>query len=436
MSTSPTPANKHKRQHALGSHTGETYPAAVIGAVDDDRATHRAHPARDAYRDELTHVDADGKVRMVDVSDKATTKRVAVAEGTVLMHPEAQTMVLADRAKKGDVLACARVAGIMASKRTSDLIPMCHPLNITKAAVDITPIPATGAGARGDGRVGFRVQATCGVSGVTGIEMEALTAASVACLTIYDMCKAVDRGMEIVDVRLLRKEGGRSGVWERGDDPQDERGASEVGRSGAQERGDAGSHDAASALAALPVPAVSFVGYQNAGKTTLVEQVIAKLTERGVRVGSIKHHGHKGFDVDEPGKDSWRHAQAGSRHVGLVSPDRWAEYADTGQEMELPRLLEHYTDVDVVIVEGYKAAGIPSIAVARSGIDRMRRRDSIDLLSPSTVAVACNEAVVRDWTARLTAAAEKAGCELRLPPFLDINDPEEVTEFVYRLTMG
>ena len=160
---------------------------------------------RDAYRDELTHVDEKGDVRMVDVSDKAVTKREAVAEGTILMHPET-------RAKKGDVLACARVAGIMAAKRTSDLIPMCHPLPLTKAKVEIEPVEA---GERADGRVGFHVVTTTGVTGVTGIEMEALTAASVACLTIYDMCKAVDRGMEIVDVRLLRKEGGRSGLWER-----------------------------------------------------------------------------------------------------------------------------------------------------------------------------------------------------------------------------
>ena len=201
--------------------------------TDDPRAG-----ARDAYRDELTHVDEHGDVRMVDVSEKETTRRVAIAGGTILMHPETQAMVLEDRAKKGDVLACARVAGIMAAKRTSDIIPMCHPLMITKAKVDIAPIAAPGAvsaaapgelgepgGAgvspegwappREDGRVGFRVTATCGVTGVTGIEMEALTAASAACLTIYDMCKAVDRGMEIVDVRLLRKEGGRSGLWQR-----------------------------------------------------------------------------------------------------------------------------------------------------------------------------------------------------------------------------
>lgn len=181
--------------------------------------------ARDARRDELTHVDAKGEVRMVDVSDKAETHRIAIAEGTILMHPETQAMVLQDRAKKGDVLACARVAGIMAIKRTSDIIPMCHPLLITKSKCDIAPIAPAGtpaedvpegwAPARADGQVGFHVLVTAGVTGKTGIEMEALTGASAACLTIYDMCKAVDRGMEIVDVRLLHKEGGRSGVWDR-----------------------------------------------------------------------------------------------------------------------------------------------------------------------------------------------------------------------------
>lgn len=167
--------------------------------------------SRDAYRDELTHVDEAGEVCMVDVSEKDATRRIAVAESSILMHPETQAMVLEGRAKKGDVLACARVAGIMASKRTSDLIPMCHPLNITKAKVEIEPIPAVGPAARADGRVGFHVLATCGVTGVTGIEMEALTAASIAALTIYDMCKAVDRAMEIVDTRLLLKEGGPFG---------------------------------------------------------------------------------------------------------------------------------------------------------------------------------------------------------------------------------
>ena len=189
--------------------------AASRGAATEGLGGPSSPQPRDAYRDSLTHVDEKGDVRMVDVSEKAVTQRMAVAEGSILMHPETQAMVLEDRAKKGDVLACARVAGIMAAKRTSDLIPMCHPLPLTKAKVEIDPIPASGEGARPDGRVGFRVTTTTGVTGKTGIEMEALTAASVACLTVYDMCKAVDRGMEIVDVRLLHKEGGRSGVWER-----------------------------------------------------------------------------------------------------------------------------------------------------------------------------------------------------------------------------
>ena len=161
---------------------------------------------------QLTHIDEKGDVRMVDVSQKADTERVAVAEGFISMKPETLALIVEGAAAKGDVLACARVAGVMAAKRTSDLIPMCHPLNITKAKVDCEPVAE---GVRSDGRVGIRVTVTCGVTGKTGIEMEALTAASVACLTVYDMCKAVDRGMEITDVRLLKKDGGKTGLWQR-----------------------------------------------------------------------------------------------------------------------------------------------------------------------------------------------------------------------------
>ena len=161
---------------------------------------------------ELTHIDEKGEVRMVDVSAKPDTERVAVAEGFIAMQPSTLELIATGSAAKGDVLACARVAGVMAAKRTSELIPMCHPLNVTKAKVDCA---AVGAGERADGRVGVHVRATCGVTGKTGIEMEALTAASVACLTVYDMCKAVDRGMEIMDVRLLKKDGGKTGLWLR-----------------------------------------------------------------------------------------------------------------------------------------------------------------------------------------------------------------------------
>ena len=160
----------------------------------------------------LAHIDEKGEVRMVDVSEKPDTERVAVAEGFIAMNPETLSLITEGKAAKGDVLACARVAGVMAAKQTSTLIPMCHPLNITKAKVECEPVAA---GERADGLVGSHVLCTCGVTGKTGIEMEALTAASVACLTVYDMCKAVDRGMEIMDIRLLKKDGGKTGLWER-----------------------------------------------------------------------------------------------------------------------------------------------------------------------------------------------------------------------------
>jgi cyclic pyranopterin phosphate synthase len=156
---------------------------------------------------ELSHLGKAGEAHMVDVSAKQATDRVAVAEGRVLMRTETLDIVLAGNAVKGDVLAAARLAGIMAANRTHQLIPLCHPLPITKIAVDIEP----------DHRLpGFVVQATVKVTGKTGVEMEALTAVSVACLTIYDMVKAVERGMRIEGIRLLEKQGGKSGHYRAG----------------------------------------------------------------------------------------------------------------------------------------------------------------------------------------------------------------------------
>jgi cyclic pyranopterin phosphate synthase len=152
----------------------------------------------------LTHLDATGAAAMVDVGDKAETVREARAEGLVLMLPETLALIESGGAKKGDVIAVARIAGIMAAKKTSDLIPLCHPLMLEKIAVDITAEPAL---------PGLRVTATVRLSGKTGVEMEALTAVSVACLTIYDMAKAVDRGMQISGIRVLEKSGGKSGDW-------------------------------------------------------------------------------------------------------------------------------------------------------------------------------------------------------------------------------
>ena len=153
----------------------------------------------------LTHFDASGQAHMVDVSDKAHTDRIAVAEGYVKMTAETLDLITEGRAKKGDVLSVARLAGIMGAKKTSDLIPLCHPLPITKVAVELTVDPS---------RPGIRAEATVKTSGQTGVEMEALTAVATACLTIYDMVKAVEKSMVIEDIRLVLKDGGKSGRYE------------------------------------------------------------------------------------------------------------------------------------------------------------------------------------------------------------------------------
>ena len=151
---------------------------------------------------DLTHLDDSGAARMVDVGAKAATAREAVATGRITMSPEAAAAIAQGTAKKGDVLVVARVAGIMAAKRTSDLIPLCHPLPLTKVTIDLAPDAS-----------GVTVTATCACTGPTGVEMEALTAASVALLTIYDMAKAIDKAMVVGDIRLLSKTGGKSGDY-------------------------------------------------------------------------------------------------------------------------------------------------------------------------------------------------------------------------------
>lgn len=156
----------------------------------------------------LTHFDSEGHAAMVDVSAKPETARTAIATGRISMQPETLALIQQGGLDKGDVLGVARLAGIMAAKRTADLIPLCHPLNLSKIAVDLVPQPET---------AGVAITATVRLVGRTGVEMEALTAVSVAALTIYDMCKAVDRGMTIQDIRLLHKDGGRSGTWNAGD---------------------------------------------------------------------------------------------------------------------------------------------------------------------------------------------------------------------------
>ena len=152
----------------------------------------------------LTHLDEAGAANMVDVSEKSVTHRIAVARGSVSMRPETLELIRSGNAKKGDVIGTARIAGILAAKKTHELIPLCHPLMLSKVTIDIEA---------DDTLPGLLVTATTKVSGQTGVEMEALTACSLACLTIYDMAKAVDRGMVIGDIRLVEKAGGKSGHW-------------------------------------------------------------------------------------------------------------------------------------------------------------------------------------------------------------------------------
>lgn len=154
---------------------------------------------------DFTHIDADGNAVMVDVSDKADTERTATAKGSVIMEAETLKMIMDGGVKKGDVLSVAQLAGIMAAKKTPDMIPLCHPLALTSVKVNLTTDPSRNA---------VDIEATCKLKGQTGVEMEALTAVSVAALTVYDMCKAVDRSMQITDIRLTHKSGGKSGTFE------------------------------------------------------------------------------------------------------------------------------------------------------------------------------------------------------------------------------
>jgi cyclic pyranopterin phosphate synthase len=177
---------------------------AAKKAAPNKSAKTSAKPAPLLANAELTHIDTRGQAHMVDVSAKSATERIAVAEGKVIMRKETLDAVIAGNAAKGDVLGAARLAGIMAAKRTHGLIPLCHPLPITKIEIDINPEHSL---------PGFLVQATVKVNGQTGVEMEALMAVSIACLTIYDMAKAIEKSMSIEGVRLLSKTGGKSGDY-------------------------------------------------------------------------------------------------------------------------------------------------------------------------------------------------------------------------------
>ncbi len=163
-------------------------------------------PKKSKAKKRLTHFDAGGRAVMVDVSAKAATARVAVAKGSVLMEPDTLRLIKKGKVKKGDVLSIARLAGIMAAKRTPELIPLCHPIALSSVALDLKTDAKASA---------VHITATCKTTGQTGVEMEALAAVSAAALTVYDMCKSVDRGMRITDIRLVEKSGGKSGRFQQ-----------------------------------------------------------------------------------------------------------------------------------------------------------------------------------------------------------------------------
>lgn len=272
----------------------------------------------------FNHFDERGNAVMVDVSEKAETGRIAVASGKIRVNQAVMQAITSGTAKKGDVLGVARVAGIMGVKQTSNLIPMCHPLMITKCTIDFHLEPEEGI-----------IQAVCTakICGKTGVEMEALTGVQVALLTIYDMCKAMDRGMEISEVHLEHKEGGKSGIYERKKEKK-----------------------------SCPVLAVS--GVKNSGKTTFLEHVLPRLTEKGRKVAVIKHDGHN-FEPDVAGTDSYRLRKAGANAVAVYCDTHYMKIEN--KKVSYNTFAEQFKDADLILVEGAKDSDLPKIEIVRSG---------------------------------------------------------------------
>ena len=282
--------------------------------------------------DGFTHFDAEGNAVMVDVGEKDVTRRSAVARGSIAVSAEVLEAVEKRTTAKGDVLGVARVAAIMAVKRTAGLIPLCHPLNIDNCAVEFEI-----------DRPGRLIHLTCAVkvSGRTGVEMEALTGVSIGLLTIYDMCKSMDKTMEIGGVRLLKKAGGRSGHFTAGP----------AGRSAGR----------------APGPAVLAVsGVKNSGKTTLIEKLISHLSERGFSCGVIKHDGHD-FSPDVEGTDTHRLMAAGAAGVGIFSEAK-SMLVRVGGGVDETELARHLGGSDLIFLEGFKRSGHPKIEVVRQAV--------------------------------------------------------------------
>lgn len=272
---------------------------------------------------QFTHFDAKGNAIMVDVTEKQVTQREAIASGKIQISEAVLKAITSGNVTKGDVLGVARVAGIMAAKRTWELIPMCHPLMLTKCTIDFNIDEKA-----------CMIEATClvKVSGQTGVEMEALTGVNVALLTIYDMCKAIDKGMVISDIKLLEKQGGKSGHYIRSEKQC--------------------------------VFAVS--GIKNSGKTTLITKLVSALTQKGYKVGVIKHDGHE-FKADHEGTDSYKHKEAGAKNVIVYSKTKVMMIKDDVMP-EIESLIKLQQDMDIVILEGMKHSQYPKIEIVRSDV--------------------------------------------------------------------
>jgi len=233
----------------------------------------------DLHPEGFTHIDAKGEASMVDVTEKAVTAREAVAEAYIEMRPETLRMIVSGEHKKGDVLAVARIAGIQAAKKTSDLIPLCHPLMLTKVKVELIPEPEKNR---------IRVETLCKLAGQTGVEMEALTAASVAALTLYDMCKAVDKTMVISGAKVLEKKGGKSGHWQLASDSADP--APQTGSAsahpGTESAGHAATDTATEGFVGLPCVDVRF--FAGLREALGCEQISMVLDDAAVTLAELK----------------------------------------------------------------------------------------------------------------------------------------------------
>ena len=289
---------------------------------------------------EFTHFNGQGEAIMVDVSEKQDTVREATASGRIRMSEECYAKVKAGDMKKGDVLGVARVAGIMATKQTSSLIPMCHLLCLNKSTIDFEIEEGQGL---------IKAICTVKVSGKTGVEMEALMGVNVTLLTIYDMCKAMDRAMEITDVHLEHKEGGKSGIYDR------------------RER-------------KKPL-VVSICGCKNSGKTTFIERVLPILIQKQVKTAVVKHDGHS-FEPDVEGTDSDRVRKAGACATAVFCDTHSMVVKQKAGTVE--DMLEAVDEADLVLLEGGKNWDFPKIELVRKGNSERLAGNGRNLLAVAT----------------------------------------------------